>query len=311
VALALAVAAGNTGVLAQGPTQRPAQIQKGAAVPPANRPAQAAGTRAAGAPAVQPPVRVNDPKMKAILQEWERRSGRLTSLVLKIARLDTDPAWEEEERYEGQAFLQSPNKGCIDFKEVKTSAQGKSVLVDHERIICTGDEVWQYKSDTKQIFIFPLDAQEKKRAMEEGPLPFLFNMRAAEAEARYQMNMLREMKDKNGQEYFVIGILPRWDIDKESFKQAFLQLSKSTYLPTRIVLISPNEKAKKDYTLYQVQMNVPINAENFKGIPLGKPWETIRDAGEPGKPARRAANPTPRVGNQPAPTGVGAGAPRR
>jgi TIGR03009 family protein len=244
--------------------------------------------------------------MKAILQEWERRSTRLNSLVVRIARLDSDPAWGEDERYEGQAFLQSPNKACIDFKRVKPNAQGKAVLSDYERIVCTGDEVWQYRSDTKQIFIFPLDSQGQKRAMEEGPLPFLFNMKAADAEARYEMNMLREMRDKNGQEYFVIRVLPRWPIDKESFSQAFLQLNKSTYLPDRLVLVAPNQKAKKDYTLYEVRANTEINPANFRGVALGKPWETIRDAGEPGRMPQRAANPAPRVGagaQAPAPSG--------
>ena len=36
---------------------------------------------------------------------------------------------------------------------------------------------------SSKIYIFPLDKDQRKRALEEGPLPFLFNMRAADATA--------------------------------------------------------------------------------------------------------------------------------
>ena len=62
----------------------------------------------------------------------------------------------------------------------------------YERIICTGKEVWQYRSDTQQIFIFPLGKDEQKKAIEEGPLPFLFNMQADDARQRYQMTLISE-----------------------------------------------------------------------------------------------------------------------
>ena len=57
-----------------------------------------------------------------------------------------------------------------------------------ETIVCGQNDVWQYLYEGKQIFIFPLAKGERQRALDEGPLPFLFNMKAKEAEERYEMS---------------------------------------------------------------------------------------------------------------------------
>lgn len=264
---------------------------KVAARPPASaNGTQATTPRAPAAPPAVPPK--PDARMKPILAEWEQRSGRLKSLDVKISRMDIDPAWKEKEQYVGRAFLQSPNLACLDFKKVTPGPEGKNLLVDNERIVCTGTEVWQYKPETKQVFIFPLDKQDQKRALEEGPLPFLFNMRAADAEARYYMSVVKEEK-----EHFIISIIPKLQIDQESFSKAFLQLNKSTYLPDRILLVSPNGKASKDFRLSEVAPNARINPKNFEGFVPPKPWQVVRDPEGTG-PARQQ----PRLGTQQPPT---------
>ena len=125
-------------------------------------------------------------KMDWLLKQWEQQSSRLKTLDVTILRIDDTPAWGDLEYYEGRALFKSPNLAFIDFnkiqqddkkKPIKDPQKNKFVSTPHERIICTGNEVWQYKSDTQQIFIFPLEKDEQKKAIEEGPLPFLFNMR--------------------------------------------------------------------------------------------------------------------------------------
>ena len=108
----------------------------------------------------------------------------------------------------------------------------------HERIICTGTEVWQYRCDTNQIFIYPLEKDVQQRALEEGPLPFLFNFKAAEAKKRYEMALVAE-----DAETFTIRIIPRLPIDQDSFKKAFVLLDRQLFLlPRRIFLLLPDEQ---------------------------------------------------------------------
>lgn len=296
-----------------------AQLARPPAAAPVGRPAARLPATQAGRPAeaakalkvARPTDKPDDPEMKALLKEWEKRSAQLTSLDVELKRTDKDPAWGVE-IYRGRAMLQSPNKACLNFQKEIKGPKGKIELVDDERIVCTGSEVWQYKPATKQIFIFPLDPESRKRALEEGPLPFLFNMKAAEAEARYQMNLIREEKD-----YYVIRVFPRLAIDQESFREAYLKLNRQTYLPDRIYLISPNEKSIKDFELSNVRANVKLPPANFVGNPLGKPWQIVRDPQDDsapprqrrGNPSQQPASPSSRLGNQPQPPS--AATPRR
>lgn len=237
-------------------------------------------------------AQAEDP-MKPLLRAWERQSARLDTLDVEIRRLDNSEAWGDEE-YVGRAILQRPNLALLDFQKVEVDeANKKKVIKPHERIVCTGNEIWQYSSGTKQIFIFPLERQAQQRALEEGPLPFLFNMRAAEAEARYTMSLVNQTAD-----YWVISVVPKEKIDRESFSKAFLKLNRKTFLPDEIFLVSPDDKSTKRFYLEKVRPNAKVNADNFKGKVLAAPWTVVRNpaAGEatPAKVQRAGNTPPPR-----------------
>jgi TIGR03009 family protein len=280
-AFVLAVSVAATATAARAVAQEP------------RRAPQPEARRAPQAPAAQLP----DPqRMKQLLKVWEQQSANLKSLDVKIDRTDNSPAWGVEE-FKGRAMLESPNRAFLDFAKVE---KGKPQPVPQERIVCTGQEVWQYRSDTKQIFIYPLEKQAQQRALEEGPLPFLFNMRAADAEARYNMALVNETPS-----YFVISVVPKLRIDQESFSKAFLQLNRNTYLPDKIFLVSPDGNSTKEFRLSDVRPNIEIPPQNFQVKVLGPPWTVHRE--DP----RAANNPAaPGVGNRPPPPAP-AGAPLR
>lgn len=262
---------------------------------PAPAPSQAQAAEGAPSPTVDPA------KMEKLLALWERQSTLLKTLDAKVFRTDVIPAWDEIEYYEGRAIFKSPNLAFIDFRKIKQDDDRKPVKdpktnawvsVPEERILCTGDEVWQYKSDTRQIFIYPLEEGQAEKAIEEGPLPFLFNMKAESAKKRYDMTLMSEDEKAYG-----ISIKPRLDVDKESFSQAFVQLDRKYLLPIRIVLVSPDGKSKKDFQLGPIEPNKPVDDSNFKGKTVAN-WKVIRNpsaediAGE--APAASAAAPATR-----------------
>ncbi len=264
------------------PVAAPAQPQVPAA--PARAAQQRAAPRQAGAPA-RPINPANAEKMEWLLKKWEHQSSLLKTLDVKILRIDQNPAWDELEYYDGRALFKSPNLAFIDFNKIKQDGKKKPLMdpqnknwlsTPFERIVCTGEEVWQYKSDTQQIFIFPLGKNEQKKAIEEGPLPFLFNMHAADARQRYEMSLISE--DANG---YGVSIKPKLQEDKESFSIAFVNLDRKYLLPVRIVMKSPDGKSQKDFKLREMYPNRVVNDKNFEGKPLGSPWKIVRNpAGE-------------------------------
>jgi TIGR03009 family protein len=258
----------------------PAQAQAPAAAARAER--GGAAPRQAGAPAKP----VDPARMEWLLKKWEHQSSLLKTLDVTILRVDQNPAWDELEYYEGRALFKSPNLAFIDFNKIKQNEKkkpvedprrrGKWLSTPFERIVCTGEEVWQYKSDTQQIFIYPLGKNEKKKAIEEGPLPFLFNMHAEDARQRYQMRLISE--DSKG---YGVSITPKLQEDKESFSVAFVKLDHDFLLPVQIMLKSPDGKSLKDFRLGPMYPNKAVNDKNFEGKPLGSPWKIVRNpAGE-------------------------------
>jgi len=237
--------------------------------------------------------------MQRLLVLWEKQSAKLQTLEVSIYRTDKNPAWGDEEHYLGHAAFKSPQLAYLDFRKVKLELQpdpkdkkkkvlvplkkdNKIVSTPHETIVCTGLEVWHYRYEVKQILIYPLDKDQRKRALEEGPLPFLFNMRAEEARRRYQMVLQGEDKNR-----YLVRIKPLLVEDQDSFSQAWVFLDKEFLLPKRIYLLAPDGTSSKDFQLSQIQANQPVHARYFVGIDPGKPWKVERNPGGPA-PARPA-----------------------
>ena len=181
--------------------------------------------------------------MDDLLDLWEGQSAKLKTLEVAIYRIDKNPAWwDEEEHYVGHAAFKSPQLAYLDFRKVKLQAQadpkdknkkklvplkknGQIVSTPYETIVCTGEEVWDYRYDVKQIFIYTLDKDARKRALEEGPLPFLFNMKASEAKQRYQM-ALQSQDDKR----YLVKIKPLLKEEKERYSFAWIYLDRDFLL---------------------------------------------------------------------------------
>jgi TIGR03009 family protein len=256
--------------------------------------------------------------MGQLLKLWEGQSAKLKTLELSIYRIDEHKAWGDIEHYQGHAAFKAPQLAFLDFRKVKMQEQAdpkdkkkkvqvpvtknnKIDSVPYETIVCTGQEVWHYRYDVKQIFIFPLNKDQRKRALEEGPLPFLFNMRADDAKRRYAMELLGEEQDR-----YLVKVNPLLKEDQESFSVAWVYLNKEYLLPTRVYLLAPDKKSSKDFVLSKIQPNQPVNGQFFMGVNPGKGWKVDRNPVGPepapanakgtrrqpnGQPAQRAAAP--------------------
>jgi TIGR03009 family protein len=264
------------------------------------KPAQAE-VRAGVAPAADRLAAPVDPgRLARLLKLWEQESGQLKTLDVTIERTDKNPAWGADEKYVGRALLMSPNHAWLDFNKIVLdkddkpllNKDGRPVTQPYERIICTGDEVWQYRSDTKQIFIYPLEKQPQKRALEEGPLPFLFNFRESEARQRYEMALMSKPEEEK--DHYWIGIKPRLVMDKEAFSFAYVKLDKALLLPVRLYLVSPDGKSAKNFDLEKVKPNVRVMTDNFKGGTI-KDWKVI-DNREGNGQAKAQPQPQPAPG---------------
>ena len=281
--------------------------------PAAKATAPATGPRAGGAPAAAPlsPAELKakqaaDAKargeMDLLLDEWEKQSKKVTSLQVVFERIDRSLKWGDQV-YQGQAILKSPDLACLEFKKAVDDGQGKPVyktndkgqkVLDVEkepfqRIVCTGKEVLQFEFDEKAIYVYPLDKEARQKALQQGPLPFLFNMKAADARQRYGMTLLDQTKDE-----YTIAIIPREEIDKQSFNKAFVRLSKANFLPNYLVLLPVGEKEKQEFRFTMIAPNQVVPEGYFHPSIDLVGWKVNRNE-EVGK--------TPAAGQSSAPAG--------
>jgi hypothetical protein len=122
----------------------------------------------------------------------------------------------------------------------------------------------------------------QQRALEEGPLPFLFNFKAAEAKKRYIMSLVDDHPNTP-----TIRIIPRLAIDQESFKVAWVTLDRGVFLlPRRIFLVAPDGKSSKDFQLELVPQvaNCAVQDANFQPQ-VTKGWKIVRNPGADDRPA--------------------------
>jgi TIGR03009 family protein len=250
--------------------------------------------------------------MGQLLQLWAGQSAKLTALELDIYRIDEQKAWGDVEHYLGRAAFKAPQLAFLDFRKVKMQEKAdpkdkqkkviapakKNNKIDsspYETIVCTGDEVWHYRYDVKQIYIFPLDKNQRKRAIEEGPLPFLFNMNVADAQRRYQMELVGEDQKKG----YMVRVVPKLKEDQESFSVAWVQLDKAFLLPTRVYLLAPDKKSSKDFQLSKIKANQPVDGQFFVGVNPGKGWKVERNPGGQAPAPADANGPRRKPNGQP------------
>ena len=297
---AITVAASTPGLARQSPAAR-TQAGVGKVQAPA-KPADGAKSKALA----QPPKPVDDPvarrKMEELLVRWEEQSKTVTSLVVQYTRTDFSKDFGATTQFQGQARLKSPDFVYLDFNEV---IDGKPTGVFSERIVCDGKNVYQFLGPPKQIFVYPQEKDAQIRSLNQGPLPFLFNMSVAKAKARYDMVLDEERKD-----YYLIKIIPKLAIDREEYSQALVKLRKlpnGRFQPEAIRTWTPDGNDTKTFAFGKdsLKENAPIANSWYDGKTMMNELTALRNPKD--EKDRWVVVVNPRPGGKPqAPDGVGA-----
>ena len=218
--------------------------------------AQAPGRAPAPAASVLPPLQNNPDqiqKTRQLLAAWEAKSAQDENLYAEFTREDRLVEETKPRKYKGKALLMRPNLARIETNLLDGKSPDGTF---HEGIIADGKAVYHILSPTKSVYVYKLADDQKDRLLEEGPLPFMFNMRAEEAMRRFEIYLNREMDadDKYPARYYV-QIRPREPIDREEFIEALVILDKTTFHPIILHLVGPNGKDTKTFRFDTVKRN--------------------------------------------------------
>ena len=228
---------------------------------------------------------------------WAQQNGKLKSLTVSFVRIDKSKVWGDKTEYVGNAYLQSPTSPASTSRRSTGPGQARRSRPTTSGSSAPGQEVRQYDFKTQQIFVFPLDRDQRKRAIQEGPLPFLFNLNAQEAKLRWSHDA-----DGRGQ-----GQLPdrhHAPADRRTRRSSARRFSSSARRrssPTGCCWCDTNGKDTQDYKFTQVEPNRPINPVFFQALNI-KGWKVVvnpdarRGPRRPGRAAAAAGRAGPRCG---------------
>jgi TIGR03009 family protein len=228
------------------------------------------------------PLVVEDlsPELEKILKNWELTTSKFDKMTGEFTRFKYDKTFEVEWRASGRFAYEAPDRGNYELRGIepgkdkdgrpersqKPGSDGKTPYTlkadTAERWVCTGKEIIKIneKEKTYEKLSIPPDSQGEN--IMDGPLPFLFGMKAEKAKVRYQLVL-----KKNDKNEIRLDVLPRLQKDASNWTKATVILEPVSFKPVAVKLLDPTGAES-----VHVFKNIKVN-------PKEKFWE-----GDPFKP---------------------------
>jgi len=167
-------------------------------------------------------------------------------MTVEFTRYKYDHTFEVEKRAEGKVIYSAPDKGnyeirgaTIDKNEVsaKVNRNGDPYALksdDPERWVCNGKEVTRINDNAKpptyEKIAIPPESQGQN--IIDGPLPFLFGMKADRAKTRYQN--IKLLKSKEGE--IKLQVHSKVEQDTLAWKTAVIIIDAAKFTPKAVKL---------------------------------------------------------------------------
>lgn len=229
-----------------------AQPAAGPAAPRAERPA----------PAVMQVAPV-DPKLEALLKEWERKTAGIKTLHGEHFRREYNDVFAVEKQSSGKFWFAAPDRGRIDMrgeepapkqvgrKKQPNGAPFKVEAGQDQSWICNGREILVVDPPQKQFERLPIPPELQGDNINRSPLPFLFGMKAEDAKRRYRMKLVQESP-----EAAVLDVFPLSKSDSQNYSEARVYLDKETYVPYAVRLVDPAGNGSTEYLFYKDKLRI-------------------------------------------------------
>lgn len=307
----------------RGTTKRPA-TRRPATRKPAGKVQQAAAAGRVARPRKNAVMKAQKlpPEMLKFLKDWETNTANHNRLTAKIEKYVYDNTFFTEQRGLGEIKYEKPGKALLKLtpqktkglKSQKTTPKGEPYTlsgITPERWVSTGKEIFQIDDEEKKytVMLIPPDMQGER--LNEGPIPFLFGMKAEEAQRRY--HFFQRKKHPKYPNSFSFRAVPQRRVDLQEYKYADVILDIENYVPIAIQLTSPTKNSVTVYLFRPESTEVNPKKSFFDRGPFIDPdvkgYKLVSNPGVQAAPGgvRPAANMQPGdarpQANEPQPAG--------
>ncbi|OYP33188.1 TIGR03009 domain-containing protein [Rhodopirellula sp. MGV] len=262
----------------------------------AQQPQQAAGAKQQAATQPFPPLSPQEQaELDRVLTSWQAKSQSTKTLECTFERWHFDllaaPAGVHAHKAEGVVKYANPDKGLfrVDsimfYKGMKNGAPeyGTTTNKYGEYWICNGVELIEYDREQRHCNVQSLPPNMQGTNIFNSPLPFVFNLDAAQIKQRYWVRLEKAPKANT----YLVQAWPKLQEDRAQYKLVQVVLS-AEFEPEVMIMYAPNfhEKLAPQWDHYEFS-NVKRNAINagirqFMGnfIPQKPPadWKINRQA---------------------------------
>ncbi|WP_437206239.1 hypothetical protein [Planctomicrobium sp. SH664] len=207
--------------------------------------------------AVEAPVIPNlTPVPDALLQMWEQKSSQLPKMQGEFVRREYESTFQVVKFAEGEYFYEIPDKGRLELRTppaskiptgpVVNQAKNYAPQADVPKVwVCNGAEILDIDPVAKSYNRVQIPEQLRGTRIGEGPLPFLFGMKADRLKNRYTLGL---GAFHNPEKMIHIVAYPKMWAEQREFQRAEVLLNPQTFLPTHVKMWDPSGNKE---TLYQ------------------------------------------------------------
>lgn len=214
-------------------------------------------------------------ELEDLLVQWEQNSSQIQRLHGEFERFVYDTVFCVEKRSRGEFWYEAPDKGRMDFQVVpikeainpkKLGNNGKPYAVqadEAQRWVCTGTEIFIIHEAQKLYDYIEIPPQQQGRNIINGPLPFLFGMKADHAKKRYFLTLGSQnwpqgkfKTDEKGKQVMThapqvhIVASPKYEVDAREWSRAEVLLDGTKFLPRAIRLLNPDGTKESVYVFF-------------------------------------------------------------
>ena len=226
-----------------------------------------------------PPEFVLNPMQQAyldqVLSSWQTESAKVTIFQCPFERWEYNNAFGPGgglplHKNLGDLSYQQPDKGSFQITEVRTwqatpvppggappaQATGdwvKQVGAIGEHWVSDGKNIYEYRANQKQLVVRPIPPALQGKAIQDGPLPFLFGADAAKLKARFRM---RAEQQVNNPDEILVQALPTLPADAADYKQIDVLLDRKRMMPKAMQVHLPN--GDRHMYMFQIE-NATVN----------------------------------------------------
>jgi len=206
-------------------------------------------------------------ELERVLLDWEHKTADITKLRGTHYRYEYDSVFLIEKRSTGEFWYESPDKGRIDFNvndqpkldvpPPKKTPDGKPytvVAAEPEIWVCDGRNVLSIHVSDKTYDQLVIPPHQRGNNIADGPLPFLFGVKAEKLKERYSLSLgrMHAPQATSGRPQFHVVAKPLNQDDARNWKQAEVLLDAEYCIPTAIRLLDPSGNKE---TVYRFPLN--------------------------------------------------------